>query len=83
MRYAAVFSGDNVICEIRSGDVPPSYVPPGYEWIDVTDSTLTDQQLLGSIWDGTQVVPKVVPPSFNPELDMGGSIDEILNATRI
>lgn len=77
-RYAAVYTLDGTIGEIRSGDAPPSYVPQGYEWIDVSDSTLSDQQLLGSTWDGTQVVKKVMPPNFDPVYDYGSTIDEIL-----
>lgn len=77
-RYAAVYMADGIIGEVRSGDAPPSYVPPGYEWIDVSDSTLSDQQLLGSTWDGTQVIKKAAPPSFDPVYDQGATIDEIL-----
>lgn len=82
-RYAAVYVPDGVIGEVRTGDTPPSYVPPNYEWVNVSTSTLTDQQMLGSTWDGTQIIPKTIPPNFNSELDMGGSIDEILNTPLI
>jgi hypothetical protein len=82
MRYAAVYT-DGVIGEVRTGDAPPSYAPPGYQWVDVSSSTLTDQQLLGSVWDGTQVVAKMVPPNFaSTTLDMGQSMYEILTDPR-
>ena len=78
MRYVAVHISDGIIGEVRNGDIPPSYTPPDYEWVDVSDSTLNDQQLVGSKWDGTQVIPQVLPPNFNPDFDMGPSMAEVL-----
>lgn len=77
-RYGAVYIPTSVIGEVRSGDVPPSYVPPDYEWVDVSDSTLSDQALIGATWSGTEVVSQTLQPAFDPEFDMGPSMAELL-----
>jgi hypothetical protein len=78
MRYAAVYLPDGTISEIRTSDSPPSYTPPDCEWVDVGSSTLSDQQLIGSHWDGAQIVPKIQPLNLDPDFDLGPSIAEII-----
>ena len=80
MRYAAVYAPSNMIIEVREGDAPPAYVPPDCEWVDVSDQPQTDIELLGSQWIDGALVPRVVPPNFNLDLDMGGTSAEIIGS---
>jgi hypothetical protein len=78
MKYAAVYTPTGVIGELRSGDQPPDYVPEDYEWVDVTGVPLSDQQMIGSTWDGAQVILKAKVVNLNPKFDMGKTMHEIL-----
>jgi hypothetical protein len=77
-RYACVHNPDSIIWEVRSGNAPPTYVPPDCQWIDVSSSPLSDQQLLFSTYEGGEVVPKRAARNLNPEFNMGDSMHEIL-----